>query len=119
MELAPLGVRVSTICPGPVDTEFLGDLEHVPDIVLSQPMVSPDEVADAVVACIGNGRREVSLPVLSGILTTLGYVFPGLAHALHPVLERRGAANRQRYIASHRTRFAGARDRRDSGAGTG
>jgi len=100
MELDPLGVRVSTVCPGPVDTEFLGDLEHVPDIVLSQPMVTPDDVADAVLACIQSGKREVSLPALSGLLMTLGYVFPSLAAALHPLLERRGAANRRRYAAS-------------------
>ncbi|WP_394839572.1 SDR family NAD(P)-dependent oxidoreductase [Pendulispora rubella] len=94
------GVRVSTVCPGPVDTEFLGALEHVPDIVLSQPMVTPDDVADAVLACITSGKREVSLPALSGLLTTLGYVFPSLAAALHPLLERRGAANRRRYVAA-------------------
>ncbi|WP_394850273.1 SDR family NAD(P)-dependent oxidoreductase [Pendulispora brunnea] len=100
MELDPLGVHVSTVCPGPVDTDFLGDLEHVPDIVLSQPMVTTDDVADAVLTCISSGKREVSLPALSGLLTTLGYVFPSLAAAMHPLFERRGAANRRRYVAA-------------------
>ncbi|WP_394828883.1 SDR family NAD(P)-dependent oxidoreductase [Pendulispora albinea] len=100
MELSSVGVRVSTVCPGPVDTEFLGDLNHVPDIVLSQPMVSPDQVADAVLACIQSGKPEISLPAFSGVLATIGYVFPTLAQTLQPLLERRGAANRRRHLAS-------------------
>ncbi|HUE38750.1 MAG TPA: SDR family oxidoreductase, partial [Candidatus Binatia bacterium] len=37
-ELEERGIRAATVCPGPVDTGFFGDVETVPDIVFSQPM---------------------------------------------------------------------------------
>lgn len=103
-ELAPRGITVSSVSPGPVDTDFFGDVSTVPDLVFSQPMSTPDEVADAVMACILRGGREVAMPALSGRLATLGYLFPGLARRLRPVLERRGAALKARYLAARRAR---------------
>jgi short-subunit dehydrogenase len=103
-EMAERGITVSSLCPGPVDTEFFGDLKDVPDLVFSQPMSSADEVADAVMRCIASGAPEVSLPSASGKLATLGYLFPRLARALLPAFERRGAANKRRYLARKATR---------------
>jgi NAD(P)-dependent dehydrogenase (short-subunit alcohol dehydrogenase family) len=91
-------LHVSSVCPGPVDTNFFGDLAKVPDLVFSQPMSSADEVADAVVECIVHGTPEIALPRLSGVLCTLGYLSPRLAHGMRPLLERRGAANKRRYM---------------------
>src|SRR5262249_54898777 len=51
-DLAERGVRASSICPGPVDTNFFGDIDTVPDIVFSQPMHTAEQVADAVLDCI-------------------------------------------------------------------
>src|SRR4051812_48915494 len=52
-ELAPRGITVSLVSPGPVDTGFFGDeLERVAAINFSQPMSTADEVADAVLACM-------------------------------------------------------------------
>jgi hypothetical protein len=98
-DLAPRGVRASTVSPGPVDTSFFGDVEHVPDLVFSQPMHSAEEVADAVLAAIREGTAEIALPAMSGRLATLGYVFPTLAELLKPLLRKRGAANKARYLA--------------------
>ncbi len=102
-------LRVASVCPGPVDTGFFGDeVEHVPDIVFSQPISTADQVADAVLACIVDGAREVALPRLSGALATAGYLFPSLAQRLRPLLEKRGAANKQKYIARKRGGSAAA-----------
>jgi short-subunit dehydrogenase len=100
VELAERDISVSTVCPGPVDTGFFGDIETVPDLVFSQPMSSADEVADAVMTCIRERTPEIALPRLSGALATVGYLFPGLAVRLRPLLEKRGAANKARYAAS-------------------
>jgi short-subunit dehydrogenase len=102
-ELAPLGISVSAVSPGPVDTGFFGEeLERVNDIVFSQPMSTAAEVADAVVVCIREGTAEIAVPWLSGKLCTLGYLSPRLLSALRPGMERRGARNKAKYIARKR-----------------
>jgi hypothetical protein len=37
-----------------------------------------------------NSKRERSMPPVSGLLTTLSYLFPQLGRALQPALNRRG-----------------------------
>lgn len=102
-ELLPRGIGVSVVSPGPVDTGFYGaELERVADINFSQPMVSADEVADAVLACIRDGTAEIALPWLSAKLCTLGYLSPGLSRVLRPALEKRGARNKAAYIRRKR-----------------
>ncbi|HKA86151.1 MAG TPA: SDR family oxidoreductase [Haliangiales bacterium] len=98
-ELAERDVLVTTVSPGPIDTNFFGDVEKVPDLVFSQPMRTVENVAEAVMEALETRRREIALPSLSGKLATLGYVFPGLERLLRPALLRRGAKNKQKYIA--------------------
>jgi short-subunit dehydrogenase len=88
---------VATVSPGPVDTNFFGDLSKVADIVFSQPMSTPDQVADAVLECLRRERREVAMPWLSGKLATLGYLAPSLSRALQPMLARLGAKKKRAY----------------------
>jgi len=104
-ELAPRGIRVSAVSPGPVDTGFFGEeIERVADVVFSQPMSTADEVADAVMACIHDGTPEIALPWLSGKLCTLGYVSPALTRLLRPALEKKGARAKAKYIERKRAR---------------
>jgi short-subunit dehydrogenase len=102
-DLEERGIHVGTVCPGPVDTGFLGDIEEVPDIVLSQPMIGPDEVAEAVLRCADERLDEIALPRRSGRLATIAYVLPGLARRLRPALERRGARNKRAILARRRS----------------
>jgi short-subunit dehydrogenase len=102
-ELAPLGISVSAVSPGPVDTGFFGEeLERVNDIVFSQPMSTAGQVADAVLACIRDGTPEIAVPWFSGKLCTLGYLSPTLIGILRPGMERRGAKAKAKYIARKR-----------------
>ncbi len=99
-ELRPAGVRVSVVSPGPVDTGFImEDLDHVPDLVFSQPMSSAEEIAALVLDCALDGRVERVRPKLGARLATLGYLFPGLRRALLPMMERKGRAAKQRFAA--------------------
>lgn len=101
-DLGRRGLAIATVNPGPVDSGFFdGDLDHVTDLTFSQPMRSPEQVAEAVLECLRSGARrpEIDLPFLSGKLSTLGYLSPRLARLLRPALERRGAAAKRRYRA--------------------
>jgi short-subunit dehydrogenase len=101
MELAhdATQIRVTSVCPGPVDTAFFGDdLGKVPDMVFSQPLSSADDIADAVLRALRGEQQEVSVPALSGKLATLGYLSPRAYAALRPLLERIGARNKRRYL---------------------
>lgn len=100
-ELIERGIRVLTLCPGPIDTGFLADLDQVPELVFSQPMSSALEVAQAGMRALDGGVREVDVPSLSGKLATLGYLFPRLMTALEPMLKRQGARNKRRYAEHH------------------
>jgi short-subunit dehydrogenase len=101
-DVAGREIHVGCVCPGPVDTGFLRDLEHVPDIVLSQPMVSADDVAQAVLRCIDERLDEIALPARTGRLATLAYLMPAFAERIRPVLEKRGSRNKQALLASRR-----------------
>ncbi|MCX4247665.1 SDR family NAD(P)-dependent oxidoreductase [Paraliomyxa miuraensis] len=97
-ELREAGVRASVVSPGPVDTGFImEDLDHVPDLVFSQPMSTAEQIAELVIECAVDGRPERVRPEFGARLATLGYLFPALRRALLPVMERKGRAAKQRF----------------------
>ncbi len=99
-ELRPRGIAVCTVSPGPVDTDFFGEeLSRVTPITFSQPMSTPEEVANAVLKCLRTGRAEIALPWFSGKLATLGYISPLLLRALRPLMERIGAKKKAAFAA--------------------
>lgn len=101
-DLGRRGLRIATVNPGPVDTGFFDDdLEHVSNLTFSQPMSSAEQVAAAVMDCVRSGATglDVDVPYLSGKLSTLGYLSPGLGRLLRPLLEMRGAAAKRQYMA--------------------
>lgn len=101
-ELEDRDIHVGCVCPGPVDTGFLGDLEEVPNIVLSQPMVTADDVAVEVMRCIDERAEEIAIPAKSGRLATMGYLMPAFAKKIRPALEKRGAKNKAALLEKRR-----------------
>jgi short-subunit dehydrogenase len=99
-ELQGSGITVSAVSPGPVETGFiLKELEEVPDVVFSQPMSSADDIAKLILECAADGSIERAHPASSAYLATLGYLVPQLPRLLRPLLERRGRAAKQAYLA--------------------
>jgi short-subunit dehydrogenase len=102
-ELAPLGIKVAVVSPGPVDTGSLTEeLADVPDLSLSQPISTAARIAELVVASAADGQRERVPFRLGGYLTTLGYLFPALGRALTPMMAARGRRQRARLLARDR-----------------
>ncbi len=92
MELADSNIKLAVVSPGPIDTGFImADIDATSDLTFSQPISTADEVAQAILDLCGNNMREQSMPRLSGILTTIMYLFPGLNRIVRPTLERKGA----------------------------
>lgn len=99
------GVTVSVVSPGPIATGFiLTDPEQVPDLVFSQPMSTPEAVAQAVVDCLRDGQVERVVPASSAALTHLAYTVPSVFRRLRPLFERKGAKAKQPYVEAARSR---------------
>jgi NAD(P)-dependent dehydrogenase (short-subunit alcohol dehydrogenase family) len=99
-ELREAGVALCVVSPGPIATPFvLDDLDHVPDLVFSQPILTAEQVADAVVACAIDRRRERAMPRSTLLLAKLSRTFPALQEWLRPMLEAKGARVKARLKA--------------------
>lgn len=97
-ELVADGITVSCVSPGPIDTGFImAHLDKVPDYFFSQPISTASQVAELIVKCAADGRQERTIPVSTGKLATLGYLIPGLARILRPVLARKGKRIKEKY----------------------
>lgn len=90
-ELADSPIKVAAVSPGPIDTGFIMEnIDSVADITFSQPMSTADEVARVIMDLAVNDKREQSMPPISGMLTTLSYLFPWIGRQLQPLLNKRG-----------------------------
>ena len=97
-ELRDKNINVALVSPGPIDTSFIMDeIDEVEDIVYSQPMSTPEQVADAVVKLAKGTETEIAMPWFSGKLTTLGYLFPSFRRASRGLLYRIGRKNKDKY----------------------
>jgi NADP-dependent 3-hydroxy acid dehydrogenase YdfG len=103
-ELRNDGVALCAVSPGPIETPFLlDDLDHAPDLVFSQPFLTAEQVAEAVVACAIDRKRERAMPTSTVWLARLGQAMPWLQELLRPALERKGARVKEQWRARRAT----------------
>jgi uncharacterized protein len=82
VELAPLGIRLHTINPGPVRTEGFPQERLLKGGWTSRWVLRPEEVADAIVAAVDKGTREVHLPRSFRLLGIAQALVPGTLTAM-------------------------------------
>ena len=112
MELADSNIKFAVVSPGPIDTGFImADIDATSDLTFSQPISTAEEVAQAILDLCGNNVRELSMPKLSGFLTTIMYLLPGLSSWVRPMLERKGARVKTKLKAERRRRESDSPDR--------
>lgn len=111
-ELRDSGLKVGLVSPGPIDTQFiLANIDETADITLSQPMSTAEEVAQTIVDLCSNSVKEIAMPRLTGILTTVSYLFPWVSRQMRPVLERKGRRFKGKFKAEQKRRESGSPDR--------
>lgn len=94
------GVALCAVSPGPIATPFvLDDIDSTPDLVFSQPFLSAEETAEAVVACAADRKRERALPASTLRLARLVGAAPWLQELLRPRLEAKGAKAKAQWRA--------------------
>lgn len=78
LELKPFGVKVMTVNPGPVYTNFFNIADKSGNYVsnVQNFMLDPDDVAWQVVHFFGSNRRELNLPISLAVLAKLYQIFP-------------------------------------------
>ncbi|QYR22954.1 SDR family oxidoreductase [Paenibacillus sp. sptzw28] len=83
-ELAPMGIAVSAVNPGPIDTPFLqlADPEGTYSDSIRGYMLTPVKVAEAIVKVIERRTPEVDLPLWAAVGIRLYGLFPRLADRL-------------------------------------
>jgi short-subunit dehydrogenase len=103
MELADSNIKLAVVSPGPIDTGFImADINATSDLTFSQPISTAEEVAQVVLDLCSNTVKEQSMPAISGFLTMIMYLFPGLGLKVRPLLEKKGAKVKARLKSERR-----------------
>ncbi|MEM9182707.1 MAG: SDR family NAD(P)-dependent oxidoreductase, partial [Pseudomonadota bacterium] len=96
-ELRGSGIKIAAVSPGPIDTGFIMDqIDQVTNLTFSQPISTAEQVADVVVELVTSSKAEQAMPSISGVLTTVTYLMPGLGRLMRPLLERKGRRTKAR-----------------------
>lgn len=101
MELRPLGVALTLVCPDAVHTPMLElqrDYEEAALTFSGERPLTVEEVGDVVLGEVLSRRPlEVSLPGGRGLLARLSGLAPGAAALLLPALRKKGLAGQARF----------------------
>ncbi|WP_057907862.1 SDR family NAD(P)-dependent oxidoreductase [Latilactobacillus graminis] len=80
LELKPFGIQVTTVNPGPIDTDFFAIADKTGNYLKSVDWVvlDPDQLAQRIVNAIGHTRREINAPWLMTVGAQLYQLAPHL-----------------------------------------
>ncbi len=96
-------IKFGLVSPGPIDTGFImDDVDATSNLVFSQPLSTPEEVAQVVLDLCGNDVREQCMHRSSRIVTMATYLSPWLGRQLRPLLDRKGARVKARIKAERK-----------------
>ncbi|WP_338776965.1 SDR family oxidoreductase [Metabacillus sp. FJAT-52054] len=84
MECSGTGIKVTTVNPGPIKTNFFETADESGDYTknVERWMLSPDYVADKVIGSMVKYKREINLPRWMNAGSTMYQIAPGLVEKL-------------------------------------
>jgi NAD(P)-dependent dehydrogenase (short-subunit alcohol dehydrogenase family) len=94
---AGIPIRTHAICPDAVDTGMVRERQADEEaaIIFSAPrFLTPEEVAQKVVACIGERKPVLPIPASRAVLVRTMALFPRLNLRLIPLFKKAGARKR-------------------------
>jgi short-subunit dehydrogenase len=79
IEVEDAGVHVLTVCPGAIRTPFFDDedLSRLPSVAKRQ-MVEPEGLADAILAALARGKRQLTYPKWIASAYPVQALLPGI-----------------------------------------
>ena len=81
-ELKPLGIKVSVLCPGPVQTDFNREFHDSEPKAPPGMIVSTEAVSRELIQAIDKDKFEVIMPRSLAFVSALARLMPGLFRAL-------------------------------------
>ena len=99
LRAAKRGVRVHAVCPDPVDTPLVRDVEDDEgmEMVHAAPgLLTPEQIANAVVSLIGSNRVVRSVPGWRAALAQLSSLAPGATRPAVAAMRKAGARRQAR-----------------------
>ena len=97
-ELEDTNVKVSLICPGPVDTPFIMEhIDKVHDLVFSTTVSTSEQIAELILKSAKDGKRERIKPGHTGFLAKIGMLMPFLKTILLPIMIMDGKRRKAKY----------------------
>lgn len=92
LELKPFGIHVTTVNPGPIQTDFFAEADRDGSYLskLKHWVLDPTDVAKKIVDSMLTNRREINLPPLMEIGARLYTIFPRLGdHMASTIFNRK------------------------------
>ena len=87
-ELAPRGIRMHAVNPGPVPTPGFPQDRTLASRIGRRLVVSPEHVAERIVGAVERDRREIVVPRVFRLVAVAQAAAPGLLGRLAPRLRR-------------------------------
>ncbi|WP_348923164.1 SDR family NAD(P)-dependent oxidoreductase [Enterococcus rotai] len=84
LELKPLGISVTTVNPGPIETEFFDKADPTGNYLASVDLfvLEPNKLATEIVNAMGTSKREINRPRIMEAASRLYTLFPHLGDLL-------------------------------------
>lgn len=101
-ELREAGVSVTCVLPGTVAGAMTNDMAKRSSSPMAyvHPPIDVQSVAEAVVRAVYSKQLEIYVPYGQGFWSRIGVLFPGLLHAVFPVMAKKGSRNYEKWTKS-------------------